>query len=61
MCANCCVLWMAVAGIPKGVTTIEGSPRVVVDEEKKQQKLKEMRERIKAIRAQKAEGRQAKG
>lgn len=52
---------MVVEGVPKGVTTIEGSPKVViVDEEKKQHKLKEMRERDTAKRAKKAEGRLVK-
>ncbi|PQM35881.1 uncharacterized protein Pyn_01051 [Prunus yedoensis var. nudiflora] len=48
-----------VVAVPKNVTTVEGSPKVVkVDEEKKQQKLRERREREKANRAKKA---QAKG
>lgn len=45
------------AGIPNGVAIVDGSPKVVkVDEEKKQHKLREMREREKANRAKKAEG-----
>lgn len=53
---------MVVVGIPKRVTTVEGSPKMVkIDEENKQQKLRERRERDKANKARKAEGKQAKG
>lgn len=36
---------MAVAEISKGVTTVKGSPKVVMDSKKRQQKLRERRER----------------